>query len=93
MKGIFQQMREGRVLEWGEEITQQDLEIFKEVVERESKIREDWLKGREENRKALNKKAKELKKQIPFEVTYHCFLAPYRTYVNTEFLEKYKEWL
>ena len=96
-KGIMQQIREGKVTVLYGKFTQEDIEnlIFKlkEGAEQDRKSKQEFLKEKETNRKALNKKSKELGKQIPFEVAWHCFLSPYRTYVNSEFLETYKEWL
>ena len=96
-KGIMQQMRESEVTILDGKFTQEDIENLKfklkEGAEQDKKAKQEFLKERETNRKALNKKSKELGKQIPFEVAWHCFLAPCRTYVNSEFLETYKEWL
>ena len=96
-KGIMQQIRESKVTVLDGKFTQEDIENLKfklkEGAEQDRKSKQEFLKERETNRKALNKKSKELGKQIPFEVAWHCFLAPYRTYVNSEFLETYKEWL
>ena len=57
------------------------------------KPNKSFSKETETNRKALNKKSKELGKEIPLEVAWHCFIAPCQTHVNSEFLETYKEWL
>ena len=96
-KGIMQQMRESGVTILDGKFTQEDIENLKfklkEGAEQDKKAKQEFLKERETNRKALNKKSKELGKQIPFEVAWHCFLAPCQTYVNSEFLETYKEWL
>lgn len=93
----MQQIRESEVATLDGKFTKKDLEELayeiQESAEKDYKRKQEWLKEREVNRKALNKKSKELGKQIPFEVAWHCFLAPYQTYVNSEFLETYKEWL
>lgn len=96
MKGILQQIRENEVI-YSDRLTQKDIEDLackiEESIKQACKRKKEWLKEREVNRKALNKRAEELKQEIPLEVAWHCFLAPYQTYVNTEFLEIYKEWL
>jgi hypothetical protein len=96
-EGIMQQIRESEVVTLNGKFSKKDLEQLsykiKESAEIDYKRKKEWLKEREINRKALNKKSKELEKEIPFELAWHCFLAPYQTYVNSEFLETYKEWL
>ena len=93
----MQQMRESGYITYGDMFSKEDLEQLsykiKESAEIDYKRKKEWLKEREINRKELNKKSKELGKEIPFEVAWHCFLAPYQTYINSEFLETYKEWL
>lgn len=96
-KGIMQQIRESEVFVLDGKFSKKDLEQLsykiKESAEKDYKRKKEWLKERRDNEKALNKKSKELGKEIPFEVAWYCFLAPYQTYVNSEFLETYKEWL
>ena len=96
-EGILAQIRKQEPLYWNKKLTQEDLENLKNMLEKsikkDTQLRKEFIKEREDNRKALNKKAKELGKEIPVEVAWHCFLAPYKTYVGSEFLEKYKEWL
>lgn len=96
-KGIMQQIRESEVFVLDGKFSKEDLEqlsyTIKESAEKDYKRKKEWLKEREVNRKELNKKSKELGKEIPFEVAWHCFLAPYQTYIGSEFLETYKEWL
>ena len=93
----MQQIRESGVTVLDGKFTQEDIENLKfklkEGAEQDRKAKQEFLKERETNRKALNKKSKELGKEIPFEVAWHCFLAPCQTYVSSEFLETYKEWL
>ena len=93
----MQQIRESEVFVLDGKFTQEDIENLKfklkEGAEQDRKAKQEFLKERETNRKALNKKSKEIGKDIPFEVAWHCFLSPYRTYVGSEFLETYKEWL
>lgn len=96
-KGIMQQIRESEVTTLDGKFTKKDLEELsykiQESAKKDYKLKQEWSKEREANRKTLNKKSKELGKEIPFEVAWHCFLAPYQTYVGSEFLETYKEWL
>lgn len=96
-KGIIQQMRENEVFVLDGKFSKKDLEQLsykiEESAKKEQKRKKEWLKEREINREELNKKSKELGKEIPFEVAWHCFLAPFQTYVSSEFLETYKEWL
>lgn len=96
-KGIMQQIRESKVVTLDGKFTKKDLEELaykiQESVGEDYERKQKWLKERDVNRKELNKKSKELGKEIPFEVAWHCFLAPYQTYIRSEFLEIYKEWL
>ena len=96
-KGIMQQIRESEVTILDGKFTKEDIENLKfklkEGIEQDRKRKQDFLKEREKNRKSLNKKSKELGKDIPLELAWHCFLAPYQTYVTSDFLETYKEWL
>lgn len=96
MKGIIQQIQEKEILKW-DKITQKDLEDLAYKIKKSSEQdyirKQEWLKERENNRKSLNKISKELGKEIPFELAWHCYLAPYQTYVSSDFLETYKEWL
>ncbi len=96
-KGIMQQIRESEVTILDGKFTKEDIENLKfklkESIEQDRKRKQEFLKKREINRKELNKKSKELGKEIPFELAWHCYLAPYQTYVGSEFLETYKEWL
>jgi hypothetical protein len=93
MKGIFQQMREQEIAIWDGRFTKQDLDNLEIALEKDLKIRKEFIKTRTENEKALTKKSRELNKPIPFELAWHTYLAPYQTYVGSEFLEKYKEWI
>lgn len=96
MKGIVKQMQESEVKEWGK-FTQKDLDellnSLKIAAEEDANYRKDRLKELESNRKAVFKRSKELNKEIPLELAYHCYLSYSKTYVGSEFLEKYKEWL
>ena len=96
MKGIIQQIQEKEILKW-DKITQKDLEDLAYKIKKSSEQdyirKQEWLKERENNRKSLNKISKELGKEIPFELAWHRYLAPYQTYVSSDFLETYKEWL
>ena len=96
MKGIFQQMQEGKVFEGGK-FTQKDFDdlsnSLKIAAEKDSEYKTNRLKEMESNRKAIFKRSKELNKEIPLELAYHCYLSYGKTYVGSEFLEKYKEWL
>jgi len=92
----MQQIREKVPIEYGK-FSKKDLEELSLkldiAIEQDIKRKNKWLKEREINRKVLHNKAKELGKEIPFEVAWHCFLAPFQTYVGSGFLESYKEWL
>jgi len=96
MKGIVQQMQDAEVVERGK-FTQKDFDELsnnlKIAAEKDTEYKKNRLKELEINRKALLKKSKELEKEIPFELAYHCFLSYNKTYVGSEFIEKYKEWL
>lgn len=96
-KGIMQQIRESETATLDEKFTKEYLKDLsykiQKSAEEDYKRKKEWFKEREINRKELNKKSKELGKEIPLELAWHCFLAPYQTYVNSEFLETYKEWL
>jgi len=96
MKGIIQQMEESKVQSW-DKFTQKDLDDLVMAIElgviEDAKYRKKRIEELESNRKFLIKRAKELNKRIPFEVVYHSFLSFNRTYVTSEYLEKYKEWL
>ena len=93
MKGIVQRMREVKPVILDGKISTKDIEELSFNIKQDILRQREWLKERRANEKALNKIAKELNKEIPFEVAWHCFLAPYQTYVGGEFFEKYKEWL
>ena len=76
-KGIMQQIRESEVTILDGKITKEDIEKlkfnFEKALKQDQKKRNQWLKEREINEKALNKKSKELGKDIPFELAWHCF--------------------
>jgi hypothetical protein len=97
MKGIVQQMEEKstEVVSFGK-FSKEDLDnLFlklKKAAEEDAKYRKLRNKELESNRKHLFKRSKELNKEIPFEVAYHGYLSFNKTYVNQEFLDKYKEW-
>lgn len=98
-KGIWQQIQESKVTSINREFTKEDLEDIKSYITLSLKDSEYYRKNRlkeiETNRKALVKKSKELGKQIPLELAYHCYLTYNKTYIyiSSLFLEKYKEWL
>lgn len=97
MKGIIQQIEDKEVVYYDGKFTQEDLDNItrhlKIAIKKYSEYRKKRLKELENNRKALVKKSKKLKKEIPFELAFHCYLNFNRTYVTTDFLKKYKEWL
>ena len=97
MKGIVQQMQESKVISVDGKFTKKDLDDLlnnlKIVAKEDSEYRKNRLKEMEDNRKAIFKRSKELNKEIPLELAYHCYLSYGKTYVGSEFLEKYKEWL
>ena len=96
MKGIVQQMQEAKVVEWNK-FTQKDFDNLskniKIAAEKDIEYRKNRLKKMESNKKAILKRSKELGKEIPLELAYHCYLNYNKTYVGSEFLQKYKEWL
>lgn len=97
MKGIVQQMQESPTVIIDGKFTKEDLGnlsvLLSLAAEKESKYRKERLKEIKNNEKYLIKRAKELNKPIPFEVANHGYLTLNKTYVGSEFLEKYKEWL
>lgn len=97
MKGILQQMREIEVITYNSKFTREGLDstnsILAKAATEEVDYREKRLNEMEDNRYSLVKKSKELGKEIPLELAYHCFISYTKTYVGFDFLEKYKEWL
>lgn len=97
MKGIYYQIQEAKVTNIKGKFTSEDLKSIKEYfnsgIIAYEKYRKTRLEEMENNRKVLIKKAKELDKDIPLELAYHCFLTFSKTYVSSDFLKKYKEWL
>jgi hypothetical protein len=98
MKGIVQQMLEREsVVTVYNKFTQQDLDNLSVYIslaaEKDLEYKKERLKELRSNEKAIFKRAKELNKPIPLEVAYHCYLSYNKTYVGSEFLEKYKEWI
>ena len=100
LKGIVQQMRESEFHTWDKPTQKGWEEVLKDLEKRmevalveDKKYRKKRLKELENNRKFLNKRAKELNKEIPFEVAYHCFLSYNKTYIGSDFINKYEEWL
>lgn len=90
----MQQMRECEEVKVWDKITKEDFkEALEKIIIKDKKRRKERLKEMEDNEKFLKQRAKELNKEIPFEVAYHGFLKYCKTYVNSEFIDKYKEWL
>lgn len=92
MKGIIQQIEE-QPISRHENFTFQDLENFLDKI---VKSRVEYNKEVDErvksNRNHLLKRSKELGKEIP-NVLLVVMCSRTICYVDTEFLEKYKEWL
>ena len=52
-----------------------------------------WIEVKlKENEKHILKRSKELNKEIPLELAYHCYISFNKTYVDVDFVNKYKEW-
>jgi hypothetical protein len=93
-KGIVQQMRESEEVKVWDKITKDDLKnVLETATVADKERRKERLKEMKNNEKFLKQRAKELNKEIPFEVAYQGFLSYDKIYVNSEFIDKYKEWL
>lgn len=96
MKGLIQQMEERGKVHILKPFTEEDIidiqKKLKQALEKDFKDRENRFKEIEENRLHLLKKSKEFGEEIPVELMYHA-LSFHRTFVGTEFFEKYKKWL
>jgi hypothetical protein len=95
MKGLYQQMRDAPIKTLGK-CTELDINAFrKALIEGEKEdieYRKLRLKEIKENGRHLTERAKELGKEVPFELWY-ILCDDRRHYVGSEFLETYKEWL
>ena len=94
MKGIYQQIREDQP----EEVKLPTNKEFRQFCDKLSKSiiiqRQKAEKSRKENLSHLNKRAKELNEEIPFELLLLVQTAPNGVpMIGTEFLNKYKKWL
>jgi len=92
LKGIFEQIRELPAYELGDI---NFAEFEKAIKKAEKDNAEHWKRVQKrikENRIHLEKRAKELGKEIPFYLGY--VMCDTKThYVGSDFLEEYKEWL
>ena len=94
MKGIYQQIREEK-FEPNISITKKNLEeFFKSLEKAKVSKRKEISKRDKENREHLEKRAKELNKEIPIELYAYCVSAINPSNVLPKWLiDKYKEWL
>lgn len=94
MKGIYQQIRELGENKY-ELPTKKEFENFcDKMIKNDIKNRQKVEKNRKENFDHLEKRAKELNEEIPFELLLRVQTAPEGIlWVGSEFLNKYKKWL
>jgi len=96
MKGIVEQMKESDHVVIDGKFDKKDfdkiIEKLKIAEEEDITYRSDRLKELKENEKHIVKRSKELNKEIPLELAYHCYLNFNKTYIGSDFINKYKEW-
>lgn len=96
MKGIVEQMRDSKHIIIDGKFTKEDFNNiankFKIAQEEDLQYRSNRIKELKENEKHIFKRSKELNKEIPLELAYHCYLNFGKTYVGSDFMNKYKEW-
>jgi len=96
MKGIVEQMRDSKHIVLDGKFTKEDFDNMvnklKIIQEEDLQYRSNRMKELKENEKHMLKRSKELNKEIPLELAYHCYLSFNKTYVGSDFMNKYKEW-